>query len=344
VDVLSDVLRAVRLCGSVFFTAEFSAPWALESPNPRLLATFLLPQAEHVSFFHILVDGECLIECGRRRPFALDAGDLVVFPHGHPHTMRSDASAAAVRLEHVLSRPAPDAVPQVTMGGDGRRARFVCGYLNCNQRFAPLFDALPEMLVVRRAADYATVEAVDAPGGEPASFSQASSSWLGTTVKYTINEATAGRPGNSAMLGRLTEIMFVEIVREYMRQLNPGERGWLAALRDPHVGQALRLLHERPIQPWTVARLARDVGMSRSALAQRFVSLLGEPPMKYLLAWRIHIAKQMLRDRTDTIDAIAERMGYDSEPAFNRAFKKATGCPPAAWRRMAARAASEWTG
>jgi AraC-like DNA-binding protein len=143
------------------------------------------------------------------------------------------------------------------------------------------------------------------------------------------------------MLGRLTEIMFVEIVREYMHQLHARERGWLAALKDRHVGQALRLLHEHPLRPWTVAGLAHEVGMSRSALAQRFVSLLGESPMKYLFGWRIHIAKQMLRDRTDTIESIAERIGYDSEPAFNRAFKKATGTPPAAWRRMAARAASE---
>jgi AraC-like DNA-binding protein len=213
--------------------------------------------------------------------------------------------------------------------------------LNCSQRFAPLFDALPEILLIRRSTSYATVETVDAVGREPASVPTESSTWLGTTVKFTIDEAVAGRPGNGAMLGRLTEIMFVEIVREYMHNLQPRERGWLAALRDPQIGQALRFLHERPTCPWTVAGLARAVGMSRSALAQRFVSLLGEPPMQYFLGWRIHIAKQMLRDRADTIDSIAERIGYDSEPAFNRAFKKRTGCPPAAWRRMAAKAASE---
>jgi AraC-like DNA-binding protein len=256
--------------------------------------------------------------------------------------MRSGAEVpAANHLQHVLSRPRPDAIPQVSLGGGGRRSRFICGYLNCNQRFAPLFDALPGMLVVRRETDYARVEAVDAVCREPANVPQESSTWLGTTLKFTINEATVGRPGNAAMLGRLTEIMFVEIVREYMHQLNPRERGWLAALKDPHVGQALRLLHDHPMDPWTVARLAHEVAMSRSALAQRFVSLLGESPMRYLLSWRIHLAKQMLRDRTDNIQSIAERIGYDSGPSFNRAFKKATGWAPAAWRRMAASTSAE---
>ena len=156
----------------------------------------------------------------------MNSGDLVVFPHGHAHTMRSDANAASTALEHVLSRPVPDAVPRVALGGGGKRARFVCGYLNCSQRFAPLFDALPEILIVRGAAGYATVETVDTAGQEPASVPHQSSAWLATTVKFTINEAIVGRPGNGAMLGRLTEIMFVEIVREYMHQLNPRERGW----------------------------------------------------------------------------------------------------------------------
>ena len=340
-DVLSDVLRAVRLCGSVFFTAEFSSPWALESPNPELLATVVMPEAEHFSFFHILTEGECLVECANREPRALESGDVVVFPQGHEHTMRSAADATTTRLDHVLSRPAPDAVPQVSFGGGGRRARFICGYLNCTQRFAPLFDALPAVLIVRRSADYATVEGDDGVDPACASVPEPSSTWLGTTLKFTINEATASRPGNGAMLGRLTEIMFVEIVREYMHQLGPRQRGWLAALKDPQVGQALRLLHEQPMQPWTVERMAHEMGMSRSAFAQRFVSLIGESPMKYLSRWRLHLAKQILRDRTDNIQAVAERIGYDSEPAFNRAFKKATGYPPAAWRRMAAKVSAE---
>ena len=335
-DVLSDVLRSVRLCGSVFFTADFSSPWALDSPNPELLATIVMPEADHVSLFHIMIEGHCIVECDSCPRVALDSGDVVVFPHGHAHTMRSEDSAESTPLGHVLSSPSPDALPNVSLGGGGRRTRFICGYLNCNQRFAPLFEALPSMLIVRRRSDYGTVEAIDGRLREIADVPQASSTWLATTLKFTINEALAARPGNAAMLGRLTELMFVEITRDYMQQLNPRERGWLAALKDPYVGKALRLMHESPMRPWTVDALAHEVAISRSGLAQRFTRLLGESPMKYLSEWRIHLAKQMLRDRGDNIEAIAERVGYESQPAFNRAFKKATGSPPAVWRRAAA--------
>jgi AraC-like DNA-binding protein len=341
-DVLSDVLRAFRLCGSVFFTAEFSSPWALDSPNPDLLAGIVMPEAEHVSLFHILIEGQCRVECGRYPRLAMESGDVVVFPHGHSHTMRSEDSAQTTRLDHVLSHPSPDALPQVSFGGGGRRARFICGYLNCNQRFAPLFEALPPILIVRRCGDYGTVEAVDGTTRrDVAGVPQESSTWLATTLQFTVNEALAARPGNAAMLGRLTELMFVEIIREYMQQLRPNEQGWLAALGDPHVGKALRLIHENPMRQWTVDGLAHEVATSRSALALRFTRLLGESPMKYLSGWRMHLAKQMLRDRGDNIQAIAERVGYESEPAFNRAFKKATGCPPATWRRTAALVSSE---
>ena len=339
-DVLSDVLRAVRLCGSVFFTAELSAPWALNSPNPELLASIVMPDAQHMSLFHILVEGQCVVECGQYTVM-MEAADVVVFPHGHSHTMRSDDNARATRLDHVLSHPSPNALPQVSFGGGGRTARLICGYLNCNQRFAPLFEALPPILIVRNRDACAAVETVDDASRDLAEMPRESSRWLATTLKFTINEALAARPGNAAMLGRLTELMFVEIIREYMQQLSPNRQGWLVALRDRQVGEALRLIHQNPMRQWTVDALAREVATSRSALAERFTRLLGESPMRYLSGWRMHLAKQMLRDRDDNIQAIAERVGYESEPAFNRAFKKATGCPPAAWRRAAAYASSE---
>jgi AraC-like DNA-binding protein len=197
------------------------------------------------------------------------------------------------------------------------------------------------MLIVRHREDYAAVETVDLPLGDLAGMPHESSRWLATTLRFTVSEALAARPGNAAMLARLTELMFVEIIREYMQRLSPNEQGWLAAFRDPHVGNALRLLHENPMRPWTVDALAHEVASSRTALAQRFRRLLGEPPMKYLSAWRMHLAKQMLRDRGDNIQAIAERIGYESQPAFNRAFKKATGRPPATWRRAAAQTSAE---
>jgi len=159
-DVLSDVLRAIRLCGSVFFTAEFTAPWALESPNPELLGPIVMPEAEHISFFHILTEGLCVVQCDRNARVALESGDVVVFPHGHSHTMRSDDQAETRSLDDVFSQPSPDGLPQVVFGGGGRTTRFICGYLNCSHRFAPLFDALPVALVVRRRADYGIVEVI----------------------------------------------------------------------------------------------------------------------------------------------------------------------------------------
>jgi AraC-like DNA-binding protein len=185
------------------------------------------------------------------------------------------------------------------------------------------------------------VETLDGTSCDASGVPHESGTWLASTVAFAVNEALSARPGNAAILGRLTELMFVEIIREYMQHLSPNQQGWLAALRDAQVGRALRLIHENPTRPWTVDRLSLEAATSRSALAQRFTRLLGQSPMKYLSGWRMHLAMQMLRDRADNIQAIAERVGYESEPAFNRAFKKVTGCPPATWRRAAAQASSE---
>jgi AraC family transcriptional regulator, alkane utilization regulator len=336
-DVLSDALRSVRFCGSAFFTGEFSSPWAVVSPNPDLLAMSIMPEADQITLFHILLDGQCIVDCGFGLRMPMETGDVLVLPHGHAHTMYSEEGATPTPLNHVLSRPTGDAVPNVCLGGGGRTTRFICGYLNCTQRTAPMFAALPPAFIVRRRTHYRTVEAIGStPSSEITDVPQESSAWLATTVNLTVAEALAARPGNAAMIGRLTELMFVEIIREYMQLLNPRERGWLTALKDPYVGKALRLIHESPMRSWTVDALAHEAAISRSGLAQRFRRLLGEPPIKYLSEWRIHLAKQLLRDRGDTIQAIAERIGYQSQPAFNRAFKKATGSPPAVWRRTAA--------
>jgi AraC-like DNA-binding protein len=158
---------------------------------------------------------------------------------------------------------------------------------------------------------------------------------LATTLKFTIDEVNTTRPGNVVMLGRLAELIFVEILREYMQHLPATARGWLAGLKDPHVGKALRLMHAEPQRSWTVEKLAREVAVSRSVLAQRFTELLGEAPMRYLANWRMQLAKQMMREGARNIQEVAARVGYDSEAAFNRAFKRATGAPPGTWRRGA---------
>jgi AraC-like DNA-binding protein len=335
-DVLSDVLRVVRLSGAVFFTAEFSSPWAVESPLPDKLAAAVMPEAECVVLFHILVDGECEIDC-RAHPLTLmESGDVVVFPRGDQHTMRSHGAGRPSPLASIFSPGQHGEPPRLSHGGGGRTSRFVCGYLNCDQRFGPLIEALPTMLLVRSRDDYSTIEAIGAPAAFPAVVPQGSGTWLGTTLKFTVNEARAARPGNAAILGRLTELMFVEILREYMQRLPASQGGWLSGLNDPQVGKALRLMHEDPVRDWTVDDLAREAAVSRSVLAQRFTELVGEAPMRYLAGWRMQLAKQMMRDGAGNIQDIATRVGYESEAAFSRAFKRATGSPPAAWRRGAA--------
>ena len=332
-DVLSDVLRVVRLSGAVFFTADFSSPWALESPIPNMLTAAVMPEAECVVLFHILVDGHCEVECKAHPLTTMASGDVIVFPRGDQHTMRSQGAGKGTPLAAIFSPGKHVEPPQLSYGGGGRTSRFVCGYLNCDQRFSPLVEALPTMLLVRSRDDYSTIEAVDASGIHPTGVPHGSSTWLGTTLKFTVNEARAARPGNVAMLGRLTELMFVEILREYMQRLPTTQSGWFAAVNDAHVGKALRLLHANPVRDWTVDELAREVALSRSVLAQRFTDLVGEAPMRYLANWRMQLAKQMMREGTHNIQEVATRVGYDSEAAFNRAFKRATGSPPAAWRR-----------
>jgi AraC-like DNA-binding protein len=335
VDVLSDVLRVVRLSGAVFFTADFSSPWAIESPMPGMLAAAVMPQAECVVLFHILVDGGCEVVCPDHPMTTMEAGDVVVFPRGEQHVMRSHSTARTTPLASVFSPGKYDEPPQLTFGGGGHTSRFVCGYLNCDQRFSPLVEALPTMLLVRSRDDYSAIEAIDGGGSRPTMVPQGSGTWLGTTLKFTVNEARNGRPGNAAILGRLTELMFVEILREYMQRLPADQGGWLAGLNDPYVGKALRLMHANPARDWTVDDLGREVAVSRSVLAQRFTDLVGETPMRYLTNWRMQLAKQMMRDGAGSIQEVATRVGYDSEAAFNRAFKRATGSPPATWRKGA---------
>lgn len=340
-DVLSDVLRVVRLSGAVFFTADFSSPWSIESPIPDMLASAVMPEAECIVLFHILVEGGCEVVCQGHPVTTMESGDVIVFPRGDQHTMRSYGAGTATPLTSIFTPGGNDEPPQLSYGGGGRTSRFVCGYLNCDQRFGPLVDALPTMLLVRSRDDYAAIEAIDANGSRPTVVPQGSGTWLGTTLKFTINEARVPRPGNGAMLGRLTELMFVEILCEYMQRLPTSQGGWLAGLNDPHVGKASRLLHADPVRDWTVDQLAREVALSRSVLAQRFTELVGEAPMKYLAGWRMQLAKQMMREGARNIQDIATRVGYDSEAAFNRAFKRATGCPPATWRKSALSATPE---
>jgi AraC-like DNA-binding protein len=248
------------------------------------------------------------------------AGDLILFPAEGKHLMGSDLHLAPQEREATLE-PIAGASPEVfhmRHGGGGAPTRFVCGYLALSRSaFRPLFEALPPMLVIRM-------------GDGPAA------GMLRELFRAGVRESLAQGPGATSTLAKVADLLFVEAMRRYMDQLPPGGKGWLAAARDPHIGRALALLHGSPTRAWTVDELAKEVALSRSALADRFTSLVGESPMQYLTRWRLALAAQTLRDGREPIARIAEKSGYESEAAFSRAFKREFGAPPASWRRAAA--------
>ncbi len=315
-DALSEVLKVLKLTSGFFLEVEFTAPWCIDSARGSEDVRHILPDAEHVSIFHLLSEGTCRVALpDASEVLDLRAGDLILFPHGDGHRLGSDLQLAPVGAE-VLVEPSPDGgLARVRYGGGGARTRFVCGYLACDKRLCrPLLGALPRML---------RVELGDGPAA----------AWVTATLQRGASETHAPKPGSEALLGRLAESLFVEAIRHYTASLPEDQSGWLAGLRDPHVGRALALLHADPARDWEVETLARESGLSRSALGERFVALIGEPPMQYLTGWRLALAAQSLSGTNEAVARIAERVGYESEAAFNRAFKREFGMPPAAWRR-----------
>lgn len=315
-DAFSEVLKALRLESGIFLEAEFSAPWCIDSAPGKDDVRHILPSAEHVAIFHLLVEGGCRARLPDGGPvLELGAGDLLLLPHGDGHLLGSDITRAPVAAEKLV-HPSPDGgLAHIRHGGGGARTRFVCGYLACDSRLCrPLLGALPRLLRVPMA------ERPDA-------------AWMIDTMRRAAGESHAPRAGTEVVLARLSELLFVEAMRCHIESIPADQRSWLAGLRDPHVSRALQLLHGEPGRQWTVDELALEVSMSRSALAERFTLLIGEPPMQYLTQWRLALAARALREGHDPILRIAARVGYDSEAAFNRAFKRAFGMPPGTWRR-----------
>jgi AraC-like DNA-binding protein len=314
VDALSDVLRAVRLTGAIFFDISASEPWVAATPPGQSIVGRIFPDADHLIPYHIVTTGSCWGSLDGEPPIRLTAGGIIVFPHGDAHMM---ASAPGMRAEPNLAlyrRPGNGQLPFAMSMGDsqGETSHIVCGYLACDGRpFNPLLAALPRVIHLS-----------DRAGGA-----------IGAFVQFAIAEAREPRPGGEAVLGHLSELMFVDVVRRYLATLPPDRTGWLAALREPFVGRALTALHRSPAHGWTLESLAHEVGLSRSALSERFMQFVGQPPMQYLMNWRMQLAANALVAGTDSIAEIAGRVGYESEAAFSRAFKKAVGTPPSEWRK-----------
>lgn len=332
-DVLSEVLRVVRLSGAVHFSAEFSRPWALHSAPPERFAALHAPGSEAVTPFHIVTEGTCWIWLGKVQPILIESGDLVVFPNGVQHSSGSEPGLATVAVGDVV-RPTADPINTLRYGGGGEVCRIVCGYLHSDQRFGPLLDALPALICVRLRDNLLRLETFTESGryAEPVTLDQ-DAKWWSAAIDRLTSEAAKQGPGNRAVLARLSELLFMEILRWQLTYVSHGHRGWLAGLNDPHVGRALGLLHAEPARPWTVEELAQRAAVSRATLAKRFVELVGETPMQYLAGWRMHLARRQLRDGTLALAEISARVGYDSEAAFSRAFRRLVGVPPASWRQ-----------
>jgi AraC-like DNA-binding protein len=314
-DALSDILKVARLSGGVFFNAEFSAPWCIAAQMaPEVCAPFLGP-ADHVIPYHYVVDGEMQVAIPNRQPQSLGSGELVLFPHNESHLIGSDVSLSPVSAATVILGADNRIVRTVRHGGGGDAAHMVCGFLGCDRDLMlPIVSTLPPSLILK---------VDETPAAD----------WIRSTFQYAAHEVAGGQTGSTAVLSKLSELLFVEAVQHYVRSMPEGQTGWLAGLRDPAVAQALALMHGDMARAWSVEELARKAGLSRSGLAERFTRVVGVAPMHYLADWRLQVAGQKLKDSSDPLVRIAEQAGYESEAAFSRAFKKKFGAAPATWRR-----------
>jgi AraC-like DNA-binding protein len=314
-DVLSEVLKVVKLEGAVYYNGEFSAPWSFRSPASRRLAPYLAPDAGHVIIYHLIAEGRGYAEIKHGPRVPLGPGDIVVFPHGDPHLIGNGPMPhGSVNSEREMQRIMAQGLKLVQMGGGGEVTRIICGFMACEPRLSKLFLAgLPPVFKINIRSD-------------------ASGQWLENSMRFSVQDAGLSRAGGEAVLAKLSEALFVETLRRYIAQLPQEQTGWLAGARDPEVGKALALMHQKPAHPWTIAGLAAEAGISRSVLAERFNRYLGEPPMAYLTRWRLQLGAQMLNSTSYSVAQIAAEVGYESEPAFNRAFKRQFNLPPARFR------------
>ncbi len=327
VDVLSEVLRAVRLRGAIYYNVQASTPWVAEAPAARELAPYVMPGSEHVIEYHLVMNGSCWGGLIGEPAVFVEAGDIIIFPQGDPHVLASAAGMRGPKDGGFHQRASARRLPvRVDYGGTGRDpVQLVCGFFACDARpFNPLLATLPRMLYLKkRTSGY--------------------SDMLEQFMSCALAESRLPRAGGEVVLARLSELMFVEVVREYVASRQGAERGWLSGLRDEVVGRALAALHGKPAHPWTLDELAHTIGASRSVVASRFVDFVGLPPMQYLTQWRMQLAGNLLAEAT-TLAAVAEAVGYGSEAAFSRAFKKVVGVAPATWRTLRASTAGSGRG
>lgn len=303
-DVLTDVLQTVRVSSVCYGRVELGAPWGIRVAK------------SDAASFHVLLRGNAWLEVeGLSEPVALASGDLFALPHGHAHTLRDSLETVARPLEEIVGGEGACAGGTLKVGGNGAAATLVCGAFQFeDRRNNPLLSVLPPLVLIK-GEDGRAVH------------------WLEPTLQFMACEAASARPGAQTVVSRLADILFIQIVRGFLSSTPESQRGWLRALTEPQIGAALSLIHQDPRQPWTVATLASKVGMSRSTFAGRFAELVGEPPLHYVTRWRMQRAASLLREGKATLADIADRVGYESEAAFSKAFKRWVGAAPGAYRK-----------
>jgi AraC-like DNA-binding protein len=315
-DALSDVLRVVGLTGGVFLDARFTAPWCiLGKVGPENCAPYMAPPA-FIICFHFVVEGRCVIDVKGGEPCAAQEGDVVLLPRNELHRIASSLDVPAVEASDIIRTPEGPGLPSIVHGGGGEACNMVCGFLGGDAQIQPLVATLPSLI---------KFNVRETPGGE----------WISQSFRYGARQLAEGDAGAATVMSKMSELMFVEAIRRYLTTMPDERTGFLAGLRDPAIGKALALMHTQVARDWTVENLADAVHMSRSAFAERFVTLLGQPPVRYLTGWRMQLAAHKLREGRLSIGQIAFDIGYESEAAFTRAFKREVGVPPATWRRQA---------
>jgi AraC-like DNA-binding protein len=327
-DTLSDLLRAVRLRGAVFFYVEGRDPWVAETPCAKDIVSAILPGADHMMEFHGVARGSCWVTPEDMAPIKLEEGDVVLLPQGDAHIMSSAPGLRAQNPDRhgIFFTPRPPQMPHSLSivencettahldGGGCESATLVCGFLGLDARpFNPLLASLPRVLHLPGAAT----------GG----------GWVSTFLNSAVDESNRKRPGGEAVLERMSEMLFVDVLRRHLDTLPEDETGWLSGMRDPSIGRALALMHERPAEDWTLERLGEATALSRSTLHERFVHFLGQTPMQYLSKWRMQLAARTLCETDAKVLQVALEVGYENEAAFARAFRREVGTSPAAWRR-----------
>ena len=334
-DTLSDLLRSVRLRGVLFFHVDCTEPWVTEAAPASVMVPAVMPGSEHLMEYHVVIHGNCWAAVVGESPVRLQRGDIVVFPHGDAHVLSSAPGLRAEPAVDFLSDWQAPQLPFMLQQGLNHcelqspdhlqpgQVSLLCGFLGCDRRpFNPLLTTLPKMIHVPAATLGADAD-----------------DWVVHFARLAAAESRRKRPGGEAVLERMSEMMFVDLLRRYLETLPEDHHGWLAGLRDRYVGRVLALMHDDPAQGWTLEGLADRVGLSRSALHERFVQFIGMPPMQYLTNWRMQTASRLLTQGNATVASIALDAGYESEAAFSRAFKRAVGVPPSVWRRERAAAA-----